>query len=142
MSPAPAHLLRYGGAAATLVVGAIHLQQYADLIADVPTISTLFLLNGLSAAVAAIMLATRHAALGALAGIALSGSALISILISMTDRGLFDYTEPTFRSAVVIAIVAEIAAVVLLLAYLAVQRRPAPKRLNWTETRERQRAVD
>ena len=138
MSPAPATALRYLGAIATLVVGAVHVQQYAGFISDVPTIGVLFLLNGLAAGVVAILLATRRAPLGALGGIALSAGALVSVLISMTDGGLFDYTEPTFRSAVVIAIVAEAAAVVLLLAYLATQRRQTPQRVDWTE---RQRAV-
>ena len=138
MSPAPATALRYLGAIATLVVGAVHVQQYADFISDVPTIGVLFLLNGIAAGVVAILLATRRAPLGALGGIALSAGALVSVLISMTDGGLFDYTEPTFRSAVVIAIVAEAAAVVLLLAYLATQRRQTPERVDWTE---RQRAV-
>jgi len=138
VSPAPATALRYLGAIATLVVGAVHVQQYADIISDVPTIGVLFLLNGLAAGVVAILLATRRAPLGALGGIALSAGALVSVLISMTDGGLFDYTEPTFRSAVVIAIVAEAAAVVLLLAYLATQRRQTPQRVDWTE---RQRAV-
>jgi len=138
VSPAPATALRYLGAIATLVVGAVHVQQYADFISDVPTIGVLFLLNGLAAGVVAILLATRRAPLGALGGIALSAGALVSVLISMTDGGLFDYTEPTFRSAVVIAIVAEAAAVVLLLAYLATQRRQTPQRVDWTE---RQRAV-
>ena len=45
-----ADALRYLGALATLVVGAVHLQQYADFISDVPTIGVLFLLNGLGAA--------------------------------------------------------------------------------------------
>jgi len=138
VSPAPATALRYLGAIATLVVGAVHVQQYADFISDVPTIGVLFLLNGLAAGVVAILLATRRAPLGALGGIALSAGALVSVFISMTDGGLFDYTEPTFRSAVVIAIVAEAAAVVLLLAYLATQRRQTPQRVDWTE---RQRAV-
>jgi len=138
VSPAPATALRYLGAIATLVVGAVHVQQYADFISDVPTIGVLFLLNGLAAGVVAILLATPRAPLGALGGIALSAGALVSVLISMTDGGLFDYTEPTFRSAVVIAIVAEAAAVVLLLAYLATQRRQTPQRVDWTE---RQRAV-
>ena len=133
MSPSSSDALRYLGALATLVVGAVHIQQYADFIADVPTIGTLFALNGLGAGVVAIMLATRRASLGALAGIALSTGALVSLFISMTDKGLFDYTEPTFRSAIVVAIVAEIAAIVLLLAYLALQRQRAPQRLNWTE---------
>ncbi len=127
-------VLRYLGALATIVVGAVHLQQYADFIADVPTIGVLFLLNGLGAGVIVILLTTRHAALGALGGIALSAGALVSLLISMTDNGLFDYTEPTFRSAVVVAIVAEAAAVVLLLAYLAARRVPGHARPDWTAT--------
>lgn len=139
MSRASSNVLCYLGALATIVVGVVHLQQYADFISDVPTIGVLFLLNGLGAGAVVILLATRRAALGALGGIALSAAALISVLISMTDGGLFDYTEPTFRSAVVIAIVAEAAAVVLLLAYLATQRRSTSQRGDWTE---RQRAVD
>lgn len=123
MSGLSTHVLRYLGALATIVVGAVHVQQYADFIADVPTIGVLFVLNGLGAGVVVILLATRHAALGAFAGIALSAGALISIVISMTDRGLFDYTEPTFRAAVVVAIAAEAAAVLLLVAYLAAGAR-------------------
>lgn len=128
-----ADTLRYLGALATLVVGGVHLQQYADFIADVPTIGVLFLLNGLGAGVVVVMLATRRAPLGALAGILISAGALVSVLISMTGDGLFDYTEPTFRSAVVIAMAAEGAAVALLLAYFVSRRAAPPGRLDWTE---------
>ncbi len=128
----PADALRYLGALATIVVGAVHLQQYADFIADVPTIGTLFLLNGVGAGVVVILLATRRTVLGALGGVALSAGALVAVLISMTDGGLFDYTEPTFRTAVVVAIVAEAAAIVLLLGYLAARRAPARARTDWT----------
>ncbi|MDP8968382.1 MAG: hypothetical protein M3N04_07270 [Actinomycetota bacterium] len=100
-------------------------QQYADFIADVPTIGALFLLNGLAAGAVTILLATRRAALGALAAIALSAGALVAVLISMAENGLFGYTEPAFRAAVVVAVAAEVAAVVLLLAYLALRRAPA-----------------
>ncbi len=127
------HALRYLGALATLVVGVVHLQQYADFIADVPTIGVLFALNGVGAGVVAILLATRRASLGAVGGIALSAGALAALLISMTDNGLFDYTEPTLRFAVIIAIAAEATAIVLLLAYLTTQRSAPPKRLDWTE---------
>ena len=120
-------VLRGLAALALLVVGAVHVQQYADFIADVPTIGVLFLLNGLGAGVVVILLTTRRAALGALGGIAVSAGALISILISMTDNGLFQYTEPAFRSAVIIAIAAEAAAIVLLLAYLATRRTVTPR---------------
>lgn|GEM_PF-1574289 len=118
-------VLRVLGALATIVVGAIHLQQYADFISDVPTIGVLFVLNGLGAGVLAIMLATRAASLAAAGAIALSAGSLVSIAISMTENGLFDYVESDFRAPVVIAVVAEVAAIVLLSACLVARRRPA-----------------
>ena len=124
--------LRYLGALATIVAGGVHLQQYADFIHDVPTIGVLFLLNGAGAGAVAILLATRHAALGAAGGIALSVGAIISIVISMTAEGLFGYTEPTFRTPVAISVIAEAAAIVLLLAYLVVRRRPHHARTDWS----------
>jgi hypothetical protein len=132
MKPPFADALRYLGAIATVVVGVVHLQQYADFIADVPTIGVLFVLNGLAAGVVVVLLVTRRAALGALGAVLLSAGALVSVLISMTDTGLFGYTEPTFRSAVVVAVVAEAAAVLLLLAYLVVRRAPERTRVDWT----------
>ncbi len=135
MSRSSSDQLRFLGALATIAVGVVHLQQYADFISDVPTIGVLFLLNGAGAGVVAILLATGRAPLGALGGIALSAGALVAVLVSMTDGGLFEYAEPTFRTAVVVAMAAEAAAVVLLLAYLATQRRAAAStaRLDWTQ---------
>ncbi len=121
-------VLRYLGALATIVVGAVHLQQYADFISDVPTIGVLFLLTGLGAGVVVILLATRRATLGALGAIAVSAAALVALAVSMTDKGLFDYTEPTLRTAVIVAVGAEAAAVVLLSAYLALAHLPARAR--------------
>ena len=132
MRIASADTLRLLGALATIVVGAVHLQQYADFIADVPTIGVLFLLNGLGAGALAVMLVTRRAVLGALGAVALSGAALVSLAISMSEGGLFDYTEPAFRAAVVVSVVAEVAAIVLLAAYLALQRAPRRARVDWT----------
>ena len=134
MSASSRDALRHLGALATVVVGAVHLQQYADFMADVPTIGVLFLLNGLGAGVLAVVLVSRRPILGALGAIGLSASALVAVLISMTDAGLFDYTEPTFRTAVVIAVAAEAAAVVLLGAYLAMQSTPSRARVDWTAT--------
>ncbi len=122
--------LRYLGALATIVVGAVHLQQYADFISDVPTIGVLFLLNAVGAGVVVVLLATRRAVLGAVGAIALSAGAIVSLLISMTDTGLFDYTEPTLRAAVVIAIVAEALAIAALLGYLALRRAPGNARVD------------
>ncbi|MGI8945276.1 MAG: hypothetical protein ACR2GL_03435 [Thermoleophilaceae bacterium] len=84
--------LKLVGALATLVVGAVHLQQYADFIKDVPTIGVLFLLNGLGAGVACALLGTRLRAAGALTGISVSAGALVSIAVARyAGGGLFDY---------------------------------------------------
>lgn len=118
-------VLRYLGAALILVVGIVHVQQYVDFIGDVPTIAELFVLNGFGAGVIAIMLATRFKVLGALGGIGLSAAALVSLLIASTDSGLFGYQESTLRAPVLISVVAEIAAVILLSAYLLRRRAKA-----------------
>lgn len=134
MSARAADALRYLGALATVVVGAVHLEQYADFIHDVPTIGVLFLLSGAGAGAVAIMLATRRALLGALGAIALSAGALVSIAISMTNNGLFNYTEPTLRTPIAIAVVAEALGIVALLAYLVVANVPGRRtaRVDWS----------
>ena len=132
MSGAAKDALRYLGALATLLVGVVHLQQYADFIHDVPTIGVLFLLNAAGAGAVTIALATRWAPVGAAGAIALSAGALVSLAISMTDGGLFGYTEPTLRAPVVIAIAAEAAAIVLLVVYLVARRAPARARVDWS----------
>lgn len=116
-------ILRWSAASLTLVVGAIHIQQYLDFIKAVPTINNLFLLNGLGAGVICVLLAIRPRTLAALAGIGLSAGALASITVARyASGGLFSYQEPTLRAPVVIAVLAEIAAVGALAGYLAVSR--------------------
>lgn len=116
--------LRVVGGLATLVIGAIHLQQYADFIKDVPTIGTLFLLNGFVAGLVCLMLATRLRTLAALSGIAVSAGALGSLAIArFASSGLFDYFEPAFEGPVAISVAAEVIAIVSLAAYLAVRTR-------------------
>lgn len=124
MSGRRAGVLPALGAILVIVVGVVHLQQYADFIKDVPTIGTLFALNAAAAGALVVMLAfARLRTLAALGGIGLSIGSLVSIAISMTDGGLFDYTEPTWRTPIVIAVVAEILAIVVLAA--VARRRPA-----------------
>ncbi len=118
--------LRHAGAVLTLVAGAIHLQQYAVLIKDVPTIGELFLLNAAGAAVIAAMLVTGVRVLGALGGILLSVGALVSLSIARTSGGLFDYVEPTFRAPVLLSTIAEVAAVIALGGYLFARRNLSP----------------
>ena len=118
-------LLRAVGALLVLVVGGIHLQQYAAFIKDVPMIGVLFLLNALGAGAICVALALRPRALAALGGIGLCLGAIVSVAIAgFAPGGLFEYRESTLRTAVVLSIAAEIAAAAVLAAYLA--RRGAP----------------
>ncbi len=116
-------VLRYAGAALTLAVGAIHLQQYAAVLKDVPTIGVLFLLNAFGAGAIAAALGTPLRSLAAVSGIGLSAGALVSVLIALNGT-LFGYMEPDLRPAVVASIVLEVGAIAALGAYL-LRRRAA-----------------
>lgn len=97
----------------------------------------LFLLNGLGAGALAILLVMRRSGAGtagAVGAILLSAGALVALVLSMSDGGLFDYVEPAFRPAVVVSLTAEAAAVALLLGYLAARRAPRRPRVDWTAT--------
>lgn len=98
-----------------LVVGAVHLQQYADFIRDVPTIGTLFALNAAGAGVIVAMLTVpRMRALAAMGGIGLCLGSLVSVGLSFTSSGIFKYTEQSLRTPIAIAILAEVAGVIAL----------------------------
>lgn len=117
------------GALALLVTGAVHLQQYLQLYAAIPTIGTLFLLNFAGASLIGLALLAplqRVArALGrfllaplALAGIALSAVAFAFLLIS-ENMPLFGFQEPGYSPAAIMAVQsAEIATVLFLGAFL------------------------
>jgi hypothetical protein len=118
------------GALATLAVGAVHLQQYLKLYSDVPTIGTLFVLNFAGATVLGLALlapiervAGRHGraavALIALAAIGLAATSFVFLLVS-EHTPLFGFQEPGYDPpAIAAARISEIAAVVLLVAFLA-----------------------
>jgi hypothetical protein len=117
--------LRFLGALAVLVVGAVHLQQYLDSYSAIPTIGTLFLVNFGAAVVISVALlaplehlAGRWAgpavALASAAGIALCAGSLVLLLISERTP-LFGFQEPGYDpTAIALSRNAEIAAVVLL----------------------------
>lgn len=101
-------------AAATLiaVVAAVHFQQYVDFMSEVPTVGVLFLLNAAGGAAIAVALFRRDHVLhppAALAGIGLVVGSLVSIAIALSSS-FFGYQEPTLRLPIVIAVVAEVAA--------------------------------
>ncbi len=120
----PSDALRYAAVVAVLLVGGIHLQQYDSILKDVPTIGTLFILNAVGAAGIALAIAGlrgRALVLPALGGIALAGGAIVSVLIARYSS-IFDYSEPTYRIAVVLSLVFEVAAVAILAAKVASRR--------------------
>jgi hypothetical protein len=116
------------GAVALAGEAAVHIQQYAALFHDVRWIGPLFLANAAASVVVMAGLAygrTRH--LAALAGIVVSAIALGSLVVSY-GRGLFGWQEGGFRTPVELALIAEVAAVILLSVGLAVRAMLAGER--------------
>ncbi|MFL5842907.1 MAG: hypothetical protein ACJ77Z_20875 [Thermoleophilaceae bacterium] len=109
-----------------MATGVDHLQQYyGNNYSTVPTIGTLFFLNfvfsGRHAAgliVPVKRVAGRYAeavrAAFAVSGIGLAALSLAALFIS-EGSGLFGFVEHGYRTAIVLAIVAEVAAIVFLL---------------------------
>jgi hypothetical protein len=122
----------YLGALAVLATGVVHLQQYSSNgYSSVPTIGTLFFLNFVAAVVIAVGLiaplrrvAGRHAgsvrAAFAIAGIGLGALSLVALFIS-EGSGLFGFVENGYRTAIVLAMVAEVASIVFLLLFLGLR---------------------
>jgi hypothetical protein len=103
------------------VIAGVHFQQYADFISEVPTVGVLFLLNAAGGAGLVLALLSSERALRLLAAsgsIGLAIGSLASIAIAL-GGSFFGYSEPTLRLPIVIAIVAEVAAVPALLWLIA-----------------------
>jgi hypothetical protein len=124
-----AQAFRYLGALAVLATGVAHIEQYSvDNYSTVPTIGTL--LNFIAAIVIAAGLiapvrrvTARYSdairAVFAVGGIGLAVGSLVGLFVSETT-GLFGFVEHGYRIAIVVAIAVEVAATVLLLAFLVV----------------------
>jgi len=117
-------VLRVLGAAAVLVVGAVHLEQYLAVHFDVvPVIGPLFLLNFIGATVIgfALLIPLGHRRLPhvllALAGIGLAATSFVFLFVA-EHRPLFGFQDYGYRPAIVVALAAEAAAVFLLGGYL------------------------
>ena len=127
--PAIVRTALYLGALAVLATGVVHIQQYyGNDYSSVPTIGTLFFLNFVSAVVLAAGLiaplgrvAGRWAdsirALFAVGGIGFAVLSLVALFVSESSS-LFNFSENGYRTAIVLAIVAEAAAAVFLLIFL------------------------
>ena len=117
--------LRFLGAAALLVVGAVHLEQYIGVhFRVVPVIGPLFLLNFIGSVLIGVGLFLplhRLHPLLALGGIAVGVVSIVFLELS-EHGGIFGFQDYGYRTAIVVALAAEAAAAVLLAAYLAVRR--------------------
>lgn len=120
-------VMRHVGVLLVAIVGVVHLQQYVSFIKDVPTVGTLFLLNGAGAGAVIVMLAIRRLRmLVVIAAIGLCLGSVVSIAISSSSSaGFFGYTEPTLRGPVVVAVFAEVLAIITF-ALLALSPRSDP----------------
>ena len=113
-------------AGALLLAGeaTVHIQQYAAVIHGVRWIGPLFLANAASCLLATAGLAhPRTRQLAALAGIAISAVALGSLVVSY-GQGLFGWQEAGFRTPVALAVITEVAAVILLSTALTARAEP------------------
>ena len=127
-----ATLTRYLGALAVLAVGVDHIEQYyVNYYRAVPTIGTLFVLDFIAATVIAVGLllplrrlssrfGDRLFTLLALAGIGIGAGTLAGLLAS-ENVGQFGFMEVGYRSAIVLSIVFDAAAIAFLSAFLALR---------------------
>jgi hypothetical protein len=117
-------VLRALGALAVLVVGAVHLEQYFSVHFNViPIIGPLFVLNfagatviGIGLLIPSVRLRLAHIVL-ALGGIGLAATSFVFLFVS-EHHTLFGFRDYGYRTAIVIALAAEAAAVALLSGYL------------------------
>jgi len=119
----------YLGALSVLATGVVHIQQYYDQdYSTIPTIGTLFFLNFVGAVVIAIGLIAplgrvtpRYAdgirSVFAIGGIGLGVLSLAALFVSESS-GLFGFVENGYRTPIVLAMVAEIAATLFLIVFL------------------------
>lgn len=117
------------GAVLVAVIAGVHFQQYVDFISEVPTVGVLFLLNAAGGAGLALALISSDRVLRLLAAvgsIGLAAGSLISIFIAL-QGSFFGYREPTLRLPIVIAILAEAAAIPVLVALLRQRSVPASR---------------
>jgi hypothetical protein len=122
--------LRILGGLAVLVIGAVHLEQYVAVHFDVvPVIGPLFLLNFIGATLIGVGLLIPSGRLHllhrllAVAGIGLAATSFVFLFIS-EHRTLFGFQDYGYRTAIVVVLAAETAAVALLGGYLVAERRP------------------
>lgn len=122
MSPALDRSLRVLAAVLLLVQGGVHLQRWLGGFRGIDIVGPMFLVNAGVALVVAVLLVARGGLASALAGIALSFVSLVAFAFSRVDE-LFGFSEMVWDAPAVVAVVAEVLAVVVLLAWASIATR-------------------
>ena len=108
-----------------LAGGLIHLQDWFELIRNVPKIGPLFLFNAAVSVVVAGLLFVRRGWLGIVAAIVLSVGTLAGFLLARYGT-LLGYSEPTWRTTAVLAAVVEVGAAAAAAVTFTAKRRSNP----------------
>ncbi len=122
MSPALDRSLRAVAAVLMLVQGVVHLQRWLGGYRGIDIVGPLFLVNAVLVVVVAIALVLRGGLAPALAGIAVSFVTLVAFAYSRVDE-LFGFSEMRWDTAAAVGVVAEVLAVVVLLAWATIASR-------------------
>ena len=110
--------LRTAAAIALLVGGLVHLQLYFEGYRSIDTIGPSFLMNAIASGVVAAALVARKEWIVRLAGIGVAAGTIGAFILSRQGDGLFDFREHGLKPSpqAIIALLVEIAAIVLLVA--------------------------
>jgi hypothetical protein len=114
-------LLRFGGAGFILLNGGVHLYLWDHAYRQIHVIGPLFVLNAVAALIIALALIWKPEGITTLLAMAFSAGTFMAFVLSLTI-GLFGFTAGWDRNAV-IAVVAEIGAIVLLGSWWVMTRR-------------------
>lgn len=114
--------LRLVGAALLVAQGVVHVQRWLGGYRGIPTIGTLFLVNAVLAVLVALVLVLRGGLGAALAGVVLSFATLAGFAFSRLDQ-IFGFSETVWDTPANVAVVVEVAAVVVLLAWATIAVR-------------------
>jgi hypothetical protein len=115
-------LLAIGAAAATLIGGATHLQQYVVRFHAVPGIGPSFLLNAAASLIVAVLLIVSVNRLVISAGVAIAVGSIGALLMSKTV-GIFNYIDHAYERPEIFALATEATAALLLVTLLLMGSR-------------------
>ncbi len=122
MPPAVDRSLRIAAGALILIQAATHVQRWLAGYRAIDIVGPLFLLNAVLAVVVAVVLLVRGGLGSALAGVVLSFSTLLAFALSRR-ASLFGFTETRWDTTALVAVLAEVLAVLVLLGWATLATR-------------------